>query len=294
MQKSVQVRTPLYAAAYWQQAADEFKNIRVLAFAGMVTALAIILESFPIYLLGQSLKIYFSFVVVSLGCACYGPLVGMGVGAVIDTLGFLLSSYGEPYFPGYLITAMLSGLIYGVMLYQRKPTIPRLIVTRLLINYGSNVLLGSVWKAMLYGKGYLYYLSTGMVKNTIMIPIEVALMWLALNAAEKHGLDRRYLHQRWVRLISLGMTTRPSSSILRTIPVAFIGVPSCPSIFCTIYLLYGKCGGLCMVRACFLSVLYPALPAGHHAERLGNVGVHACFKRLFAVPLKAISILEIL
>ena len=183
MQKSVQVRTPLYAAAYWQQAADEFKNIRVLAFAGMVTALAIILESFPIYLLGQSLKIYFSFVVVSLGCACYGPLVGMGVGAVIDTLG-------------YLITAMLSGLIYGVMLYQRKPTIPRLIVTRLLINYGSNVLLGSVWKAMLYGKGYLYYLSTGMVKNTIMIPIEVALMWLALNAAEKHGLDRRYLHQR--------------------------------------------------------------------------------------------------
>lgn len=57
-------------------------------------------------------------------------------------------------------------------------------MTRLLINYGSNVLLGSVWKAMLYGKGYLYYLSTGMVKNTIMIPIEVALMWLALNAAE--------------------------------------------------------------------------------------------------------------
>lgn len=45
-----------------------------------------------------------------------------------------------------------------------------------------------------------------------------------------------------------------------------------------------------MVRACFLSVLYPALPAGHHAERLGNVGVHACFKHLFAVPLKAISI----
>ena len=42
----------------------------------------------------------------------------------------------------------------------------------------------------------LYYMSTGMVKNTIMIPIEVALMWLALNAAEKHGLDRRYLHQR--------------------------------------------------------------------------------------------------
>jgi len=196
MQKSVQVRTPLYAAAYWKQAPDEFKNIRVLAFAGMVTALAIILESFPIYLLGQSLKIYFSFVVVSLGCACYGPLVGMGVGAVIDTLGFLLSSYGEPYFPGYLITAMLSGLIYGVMLYRQKPTLPRIIVTRLIINYGSNVLLGSVWKAMLYGKGYLYYFTSGLVKNTTMLPIEVFLTWVVLNAAVKQGLDRKFIHKR--------------------------------------------------------------------------------------------------
>ena len=192
MQKSVQVRTPLYAAAYWQQAADEFKNIRVLAFAGMVTALAIILESFPIYLLGQSLKIYFSFVVVSLGCACYGPLVGMGVGAVIDTLGFLLSSYGEPYFPGYLVTAVLSGFIYGVLLYKRKPTLLRIIVVRLIINYGSNVLLGSVWKAMLYGKGYYYYFTTGLVKNTTMLPIEVLLMvlmfQLALPALARSGL----------------------------------------------------------------------------------------------------------
>ena len=99
----------------------KLSRIMASAVAGMVTALAIILESFPIYLLGQSLKIYFSFVVVSLGCACYGPLVGMGVGAVIDTLGFLLSSYGEPYFPGYLITAMLSGLIYGVCSTSANP-----------------------------------------------------------------------------------------------------------------------------------------------------------------------------
>ena len=191
-----EAKSSVFSPAYWRTARAEFRNVRVLAFAGLVCAMAIVLEGLPIYLLGPSLKIYFSFLVVGLGCMCYGPCVGMMAGAIIDSVGFLLSSYGEPYFPGYLITAMLSGLIYGVMLYQRKPTIPRLIVTRLLINYGSNVLLGSVWKAMLYGKGYLYYLSTGMVKNTIMIPIEVALMWLALNAAENPGRARRYLHQR--------------------------------------------------------------------------------------------------
>ena len=186
----------VFTAAYWKSAKNELRNVRVLAFAGLIAALAMILECFPVYLLGPSLKIYFSFLVISLGCRYYGPVVGMMVGAIVDTLGFLLSGYGEPYFPGYLITAMLSGLIYGVMLYRQKPTLPRIIITRLIINYGSNVLLGSVWKAMLYGKGYLYYLTSGAVKNTIMLPIEVFLTWVVLNAAVRQGLDRKFIHKR--------------------------------------------------------------------------------------------------
>ena len=178
--------------AYWADARAQLKNVRMLTLAGIITAASIVLESFPIYLLGTSLKIYFSFLVISLGCYVYGPAVGILVGFANDTLGFLISSFGEPYFPGYLITAMLSGLIYGTLLYRQRITVLRLVVVRLVINYGSNVLLGSVWKAMLYGKGYYYYFSTGLVKNTIMLPIEVLLMvlmfQLALPALARSGL----------------------------------------------------------------------------------------------------------
>ena len=163
-----EAKLSVFSPTYWRTARAEFRNVRVLAFAGLVCAMAIVLEGLPIYLLGPSLKIYFSFLVVGLGCMCYGPCVGMMAGAIIDSVGFLLSSYGEPYFPGYLVTAVLSGFIYGVLLYKRKPTLLRIIVVRLIINYGSNVLLGSVWKAMLYGKGYLYYLTSGAIKNTLM------------------------------------------------------------------------------------------------------------------------------
>ena len=186
----------VFSLAYWRAAADELKNIRVLSFAGLVCAMAIVLESMPIYLLGQTLKIYFSFLVVGLGCACYGPVVGMLAGGIIDTVGFLLAGYGEPYFPGYLLTAVLSGLIYGVLLYRRPVSIPRLIVLRLLINFGNNVALGSVWKAMLYGKGYLYYFTTGLVKNAVLLPLEVFLMWMVLRAADRWALDKKYLHSR--------------------------------------------------------------------------------------------------
>lgn len=178
--------------AYWADARAQLKNVRMLTLAGIITAASIVLESFPIYLLGTSLKIYFSFLVISLGCYVYGPVVGILVGFANDTLGFLISSFGEPYFPGYLITAMLSGLIYGTLLYRQRITVLRLVVVRLVINYGSNVLLGSVWKAMLYGKGYYYYFTTGLVKNTTMLPIEVLLMvlmfQLALPALARSGL----------------------------------------------------------------------------------------------------------
>ena len=178
--------------AYWADARAQLKNVRMLTLAGIITAASIVLESFPIYLLGTSLKIYFSFLVISLGCYVYGPAMGILVGFANDTLGFLISSFGEPYFPGYLITAMLSGLIYGTLLYRQRITVLRLVVVRLVINYGSNVLLGSVWKAMLYGKGYYYYFTTGLVKNTTMLPIEVLLMvlmfQLALPALARSGL----------------------------------------------------------------------------------------------------------
>lgn len=184
----------VFSAAYWRAARAEFRNVRVLAFSGLVCAMAMVLETMPIYLLGPTLKIYFSFLAVSLGCMCYGPLVGIMAGAVIDSVGFLISSYGEPYFPGLMISAMLSGLIYGVILYQRRLTVWRIVLSRLVINYGVNVLLGSVWKTMLYGKGYLYYATSGLVKNTIMLPIEVFLMWVVLSAAVRYGLDRKYIH----------------------------------------------------------------------------------------------------
>ena len=62
-----EAKLSVFSPAYWRTARAEFRNVRVLAFAGLVCAMAIVLEGLPIYLLGPSLKIYFSFLVVGLG-----------------------------------------------------------------------------------------------------------------------------------------------------------------------------------------------------------------------------------
>ena len=49
-----------------------------------------------------------------------------------------------------------------------------MVLCRLCVNYIVNVGMGALWSSMLFSKGYLYYLTTSLVKNTVMLPVEVA------------------------------------------------------------------------------------------------------------------------
>lgn len=68
---------------------------------------------------------------------------------------------------------MIAALIYALFLYRKKITVLRLFGAKFLVNYLVNVGLGSLWSQMLYGKGYLYYLVKSLIKNSLLLPLEV-------------------------------------------------------------------------------------------------------------------------
>ena len=180
---------------YWSAAARELKNSRSIAFAGLVAAFSVLLESMPIYIMGPTLKIYFSFLFTALGGWVYGPIMGAMTGGVVDTLSFLLAGYGEPYFPGFFLSAVLAGFFTGLLHYRRPVSLWRVVLLRVIVDFGVNVALGSVWKAMLYGKGYYYYLVSGLWKNALLLPVEVILIYLLLGFAQRQKLDKKYIHK---------------------------------------------------------------------------------------------------
>ena len=159
---------------YWKSAARELKSLKRLVFAALMCALSIVVGALYVTV-GDNLRVYFTFFITAVGCAVYGPVVGMLVAVVTDTLNFLLFPSG-PYFPGYMLSEMLAALIYALFLYRRKITVLRLFSAKFLVNYICNVLLGSLWSQMLFGKGYLYYLVKSLVKNTLLLPLEVMAM----------------------------------------------------------------------------------------------------------------------
>ncbi len=166
----------LFTKGYASAARAPLTNTRFLCIAALLCAVASILEIFYIPVGGAFLRITFTYLAYILLAITCGPVYGLFGGILIDTIGFLIAG-GDPagYFPGYTVSAALQGLLYALFLYRAKLSVWRVLFAKLTVNVAIHVILGSVWKHMLYGKAYLVYFVSGAIKNIAMLPIEVFL-----------------------------------------------------------------------------------------------------------------------
>lgn len=81
-----------------------------------------------------------------------------------------------PFFPGYTLTAMAGSFVYALFLYRARITVRRIVLCKLCVNLLVNVGLNCLWSAMLYSKGYLFYLGQSLAKNLLMLPVEVVIL----------------------------------------------------------------------------------------------------------------------
>lgn len=198
-----------FSPDYWKTAARELKNPRILVLAALFIGLDIAIGSLFVPIPGtQNLRVYFTFLVKGLGAVIYGPVVGVLAGLIGDVIGGILFPSG-PFFFGYTLTAMLSGLCYGLFFYRARLGPARMILCKLNVNLWINVLLGSVWSAVLYGKGYLYYLSTSIVKNLLLLPLEIVMLAVFFGAAIPILTRMKWIPAGTLRLRRKGVLSTP-------------------------------------------------------------------------------------
>lgn len=171
-------KSSIFTVKYWTAATTELRKVNRLTLAALVIALTTIIGTFTIPV-AQNLHIAFAFLIVAFGAMVYGPVVGSIAGAAADIIGFIAHPVGI-FFPGYTLSAILSGLIYGLFLYRCRITVLRLLLVKFIINYGINVGLGCLWSAMLIGKAYRFFFFASLLKNTLMLPVEVAMLYVTL------------------------------------------------------------------------------------------------------------------
>lgn len=164
----------LRTSAYWQEAAATLRQPRLLAIAALFLALCIAI--FSVFIpLPNNLRIYFTFVPKALCAAICGPIAALVFGFADDLLGFMIHPSGAFFF-GYTLSAVMGMLIYALGLFRAKITVWRIAITKLAVNLLVNVGLGALWSSMLYGKAYLFYAGTSLVKNLLLWPAEVIVL----------------------------------------------------------------------------------------------------------------------
>lgn len=180
-----------FSAAYWKEAGKECSKINMIALAAMLMALRTVVNFIRIPV-GDNLNIFFTYLISALGGAIYGPVLAFISGAIYDILSFMVYPDGT-FFIGYTLNTALAAAIYAIFLYRRRITVVNCFFAKLCNNLVVNVILSSLWSAMLYSKGYLYYLSKGLVKNIVLLPAEVLLMVLLFKALTPFLVKKRLI-----------------------------------------------------------------------------------------------------
>ena len=158
----------MFTKEYWKSSAEKLKSIHYIALMAAFIAMKIIVGN--IYIpVAQNLRIGINFVLVAVEASILGPVAGMVSAAVTDLLGFALFPSG-PFFAGYTLTAVCGSFIYAMLFYRKRITVLRITIAKVLNNYLVNVLLGSLWSAILYDKAFIVYAAT-----SAMVPIVGAL-----------------------------------------------------------------------------------------------------------------------
>lgn len=164
------------------------KNSRMLVFIGLFISLDVILTR---YLAFQTpiIRISFGFLPIALSGIMFGPVIGGVTGMVADIIGMIIFPRG-PYFPGFTISAFLTGAIYGLFLHKKERSIIRIIITVLVITVFVDSFLNTIW-LIIMGFGNAGIILPRILKNLIMVPIQTVMIyfgWRYLSSFIEKGI----------------------------------------------------------------------------------------------------------
>lgn len=157
---------------------DRKQSTTRLITVAFLMALEIILTRF-LSLALPFIRIGFGFLPIAIIGILYGPIIGGTAYALGDLLGGFLFPSG-PYFPGFTLSAFLTGATFGLVLYKKQITWKRLFIASTIVSLGINLVLGSTWLYIILGNGLLGLLPARIVKSCIMVvvqPIIIHFVW---------------------------------------------------------------------------------------------------------------------
>jgi ECF transporter S component (folate family) len=151
---------------------DRTRNI---LFVGLFISLEIILTRFA-SIDTPFVRISFEFVPIAVSAILFGPVTAGVAAAIADVLGMLVFPKGA-YFPGFTLSAFVTGFLYGLILYKKKVTIARSCFAALAVILISTLALNTVWLVYLTKNGAYAIFIARLVKSVLYLPIQTFMVY---------------------------------------------------------------------------------------------------------------------
>jgi ECF transporter S component (folate family) len=154
-------------------------KVKKLVLASLLLAILIVVERL-ISIQTQFLRISFAYVPIMLCAILLGPAWSAGVAALGDVIGALLFPKGA-FFPGFTLSALLTGLIHGLLLYNTKDNrqfLLRVIISTFTVLVFIHIGLTSLWLVIMYKRAFIAFASARVIAAAILFPIEAGTIFL--------------------------------------------------------------------------------------------------------------------
>lgn len=151
-------------------------KIKLLVTAAFFVALDIIIARFLGFEVPTPLgpvKFDFQVVVAALCGYALGPLWAALTLVSSDILGVLLNSGSLGMFFGFTVSAMLRGLLFGMLLHNKKPSALRLISSVVLVFVPIDLSLNTLWLSIMMSAPFLPLWISRIIPKLILMVFEM-------------------------------------------------------------------------------------------------------------------------
>lgn len=162
-------------------------STQMMAVMSVLLALEVIIARFGTIRPSESIKLSLDFIPVVIAAILYGPIPAVVMSILADILGAFLFPVG-PFFPGFTLTAALTGLIYGMLLHKSQ-SFPRILIAVLLQQLLCSMLLNTFWLHVLYGMPYLPTMAARLIQCAIMAALQLVMIPILVKTIQ--SLEKR-------------------------------------------------------------------------------------------------------
>jgi ECF transporter S component (folate family) len=150
-------------------------KIRNILFVSLFISLEVILTRF-LSVENTFVRISFEFIPIAISAILFGPVTAGIAAAIADVLGMMIFPKGA-YFPGFTLSAFISGFLYGVILYKKQITFARTCAAALINILVVSLVLNTVWLTYLTDNGAYAVLIARLVKCAVFLPVQTIMIY---------------------------------------------------------------------------------------------------------------------